>query len=135
MSETITNHDPGIRGDMNVLAIKMTALAAAVGGPLFVFDQLTVHLSKIAAFAFAFSPVLVVAFAALFLSDESTPNTRRLLAIGIGAGGVLLAMNAFAAVLLPGHDHPDEGLIWFGIAVGSAGAFRFIRRARAYLRA
>ncbi len=101
-----------------VLVIKLSALGAFIGGPLFVADLLKPSLGQKLAFAIAFAPIGVATLAILWVLDEAPTPAVRALAIVGGAGCLgLLGMDAFALWRLwTGTYHPNAQMIQFGCA-------------------
>jgi hypothetical protein len=108
------------------LLVKLLALLTFVGGPLFVADWAREWGSDWA-FAVAFAPVGLLAFGSLFIFDDLTDRTHRIL-VGAGIAGAVgvLFQNAFAVFRFSmGDEHPNRTLIWVGIAGGTPYATMF----------
>ena len=120
---------------LHTLVIKLTSLAAFVGGPLYCCDLLKPRLGDPLNFIVCFAP-LALMLLATFAVLENQPTTANRAIAGAGLFGALglVGMDAFTAIqLLSGVHHPNEQMIEFGIVAGvaaalaySVAAFRFI---------
>lgn len=118
-----------------VLLLKLAALVAFVGGPLYVSDQLKRSLDQRLAFGVGFVPVALVLMGALTLRDEHDTIARWLTRGGVAGAVMLLAQNGW---LLHGlwiaHDSTTPGLHVTGAVSGSVAAVLYIRLALRWLR-
>jgi hypothetical protein len=120
---------------MRVLVLKLLALVAWVGGPLYVCDALVPELGSKAAFGVTFAPIGVLLVASFAAGDAPSRWVRFQLLGGLGAAAVLTGANLFtAARLLAGDAHPNPRLLSFGIAGGSVAVGLFLLEALPVLR-
>lgn len=103
---------------MRILVIKLSALGAFLGGPLFVADLLEPTLGRQIAFAIAFAPIGVATLCLLWVLEERPTPFVRFLAVAGGLGCLgLVGMDAFAlSRLWTGTHHPNATMIQFGCA-------------------
>jgi hypothetical protein len=119
-----------------MIAVKLIALLAFCGGPLFVADLLKPAIGLNEAFLAAFAP-LCAAILCAFSLWEDHPWSWGKPAVAVGLLGAMLvaAMSAFALWQLAGdQDHPDRGLIVLGSIVGLLATAAYARLAWSRLR-
>lgn len=117
-----------------VLLLKLAALLAFVGGPLYVSDQLKTLLDQRLAFAVGFTPVGLVLMGTLALGDAQDTIGRWFMRGGILGALLLLAQNGWLLQgLYVAHDSTTPGLHIVGAAGGSIAAVLYIRLARRWL--
>ena len=110
------------RGRFATLVVKLTSLAAFVGGPLYCCDLLKPKIGDPANFAVCFAPLAIMLLATFAVLEEPPTRVHRIIA-GVGILGALglVGMDAFAAIsLLGGATHPNAQMIEFGIVAGVA---------------
>ncbi len=110
------------RGRLTTLVIKLTSLAAFVGGPLYCCDLLKPTIGDPANFAVCSAPLGLMLLATFAVLEEPpTRATRLVAAAGLLGALALVSMDAFAAVqLLSGATHPNAQMIEFGNVAGVA---------------
>lgn len=122
---------------MRVLLVRLLALLAFCGGPLYLSDELRGSLGQPWAFIVAFAPVALLVFGALAFRDEPTEKMARLSIRGGLVGSALIILeNGYAAWRMSsaGEPHPNQKLITFGIFAGTVGAGLYVRQALRFLR-
>lgn len=121
---------------VHVLVIRVLALFAFVGGPLFIYDILKRSWDSPAAFVVTFLPVGFMILGALSLGDRDEDRLSAVAAVlGIAGAALLLAQNAYAAYkMISGFEHPNQRLIILGTIVGVAGAVMYTHLAIRFLR-
>lgn len=117
---------------MRELLLKLAALFSYCGGPLFVGGVLRRHMDPMAGFLITFLPVALMVVGAFFLDDDTED---RLASSFVRAGRlgcyVTLAMHVYAlGRFANGTRVPDQGLNYFGIAVGLVWSVFYLRAAR-----
>ena len=103
-----------------LIAIKLTALLAFCGGPLFVADLLKPVLGHDEAFLVAFAPLAAAIVCAFSLWEEHPWSWGKpAVAAGLLGAALVAAMSAFALWHLAGDQgRPDRGLMVLGSTVG-----------------
>jgi hypothetical protein len=124
-------------------ALKIGSLLSFCGGPLVLFDLLSTHLNKNAAFAISFTPNALLIFGVFSLKAE-VPGCwdRAAVWAGLWAAAALLGINGWGACeLTTGSTREDAGLVQLGLAVGfifvgyyAWAAHRFLGPSRRLLR-
>jgi hypothetical protein len=121
---------------LKALAIKLLALASFLGGPLYLADLLKPDWGQKTAFLMAFGPLALMLLGAVSLVDDPAERLGRI-AVGAGVvGAILVALqHAFAGwqLWIAGADHPNRGLIGFGIVVGVPTVAAYLHLARRFL--
>jgi len=118
------------------LALKLAALFSYCGGPLFVADVLKPHLPSGAPFLVTFLPVGLMVVGALSLDDDTHSRWSRG-AVWAGRQGLIIVLVAHVCALwcfAEGVRVPDQGLHYFGIAVGVVWSVAYWRASRRWLR-
>jgi hypothetical protein len=111
------------------LAVKLSAFASSLGGPLYLFDLLAPRLgSKPQAFTIVFLPVALLIVGALSLGCERDRLERFLVRAGRIGAWLLLLEDAHASwdLFVVGVPHPNRSLIAFGIVVGVLGSAAYL---------
>jgi hypothetical protein len=111
------------------LAVKLSAFASSLGGPLYVFDLLAPRVgSKPQAFAIVFLPVALLIVGALSLGLERERLERFLVRAGRVGAWLLLLVDAFASwqLFVVGVPYPNRSLVAFGILVGVLGSAAYL---------
>jgi hypothetical protein len=117
------------------LVLKIAAVLAFMGGPLYVHTHLRA-LDPRLAFALAFAPVAVILFGALTLHDEDSGFSRGVTRAGLAAALLLCAQNVWLVHgLLITHDSTTPGLHASGALAGTLAAAAYARLAWRRLRA
>jgi hypothetical protein len=121
---------------MKLLLLRVTAILSFCGGPLHLSELLRVSLGQLPAFLVAFAPVALLLVGALAFRDRPSEKMARLsIRGGLLGSALLVAENAFAAWRLSrGEPHPHQGIITFGIFVGTVGCGLYARQALRWLR-
>ena len=117
---------------MRELLLKLAALFSYCGGPLYVGGVLKLHIDPMAGFLLTFLPVALMVLGACSL-DGLLEDRLAAWAVWAGRQGlyVTLAMHAGAIVrFLGGVRVADQGLHYFGIAVGLVWTVFYLPAAR-----
>ena len=118
-----------------LLLLKLVALLAFMGGPLYLHDQLRTLLDPRLAFALTFAPMAVLLFGALTLHDEDTGFSRGVTRAGLGAALLVCAQNAWLLRgLLVAHDSTTPSLHAIGAVAGTLTSAGYARLAWRRLR-
>jgi hypothetical protein len=113
------------------IAIKLIALIAFCGGPLFVADLLKPVLGQNQAFLAAFAPLGTAIICAFSLwEDHPWSWGKPAVAVGLLGATLVAAMSVFALCRLAGdQDRPDRGLMLLGSVVGLLATAAYARLA------
>ena len=118
-----------------LLVIRLLAILASVGGPLYVFDLAKWNLGTGPAFIACFLPIGFMVLGSLSF-DESRLSRIGTPLIRLGQLGMwaLFGMNVFTfAQLATGHTPADLNLIVFGIVTGCVACAAYAVRAHRFL--
>ena len=117
---------------LRVVVLKVAALFSYCGGPLFLGELLKPRLGAIPSFVITFLPVGLMVLGAIYLDDD--PRSRwALAAVRAGRLGlyIVLGMHAYAVWRFMNGVHVrEQGLYYFGIAVGLAWSVAYLYAAR-----
>jgi hypothetical protein len=116
------------------LAIRLLAIFASLGGPLYIFDLVKGDLGTTTAFALCFAPIGLIVLGSLAFEDSPFDALARV-SIRLGQLGMwaLFGMNVYTFVqLVTGHAPPDLRVTVFGIVVGSLACAAYSVRAHRF---
>ena len=119
------------------ITLKLAALFSYCGGPLFIADVLKPHLPAGLPFLITFAPVGLMVIGALSLDDATHGRWSRG-AVWAGRQGLYVVLVAHVCALwcfAEGVRVPDQGLHYFGIAVGAVWSVAYWRASRRWLQA
>jgi hypothetical protein len=116
------------------LALKLSALFSACGGPMVVMDALKPTLGDPLHFVVGFAPVALAVMGAFSLAlDEHDAPARFFVAAGLAGVVAVAATNVYAVVrLVRGPPPADAGLVVLGIVVGTLSGIGYVARYRTW---
>lgn len=105
---------------MQAALIKILALLAFCGGPLYVCDLLKPALGQDPAFVLCYGPVGLMVFASFSLMEDApTAFAKAVVVVGAVGALIVLGMDVFTAWrLMSGPAYADRGLVSVGVPVG-----------------
>ncbi|MGB0678978.1 MAG: hypothetical protein ACPGUV_04895 [Polyangiales bacterium] len=120
-----------------MLLVKVLALLAFCGGPLWLTDQLQPALSRLVAFVVASAPVMLAVFGVVSMAEEHPMTAWRVVA-WVGALGVVALLPLGTWATLQCFDgqcgHSSTGLVLFGAFCGLVASVAYLWMLRLYLR-